>query len=86
MSKAASKGGESNSWPLSGRACFEEAEACRLCGFKFHMFARRHHCRECGRSVCYDHSLSFAIDYLSSLSEDERAWIFGETALEVWRF
>lgn len=34
----------------------------------------------------YDHSLSFANDYLSSLSEDERAWIFGETALEVWRF
>lgn len=42
----------------SGAVTFEEADACRLCGFKFHMFARRHHCRECGRSVCYDHSLS----------------------------
>ena len=34
----------------------------------------------------YDHSLNFPIDYLSSPREDERAWIFGETALEVWRF
>lgn len=34
----------------------------------------------------YDHSLSFPMEHLSSLSDDERAWIFGETALEVWRF
>ena len=34
----------------------------------------------------YDHSLNFPMEYLSSLSEDERAWIFGETAIEVWRF
>ena len=34
----------------------------------------------------YDHSLNFPMQYLSSFSDDERAWIFGETALEVWRF
>jgi len=34
----------------------------------------------------YDHALSFPTEYLTSLSIDERAWIFGETALEVWRF
>ena len=34
----------------------------------------------------YDHSLSFPLNYLSSFSEEERAWIFGETAIEVWRF
>jgi predicted TIM-barrel fold metal-dependent hydrolase len=34
----------------------------------------------------YDHALSFPMTHLSALSEDERAWIFGGTALEVWRF
>ena len=35
---------------------FEEADECHACGFAFSFFARRHHCRECGRSVCHDHS------------------------------
>eukprot|EP01050_Picozoa_sp_SAG11_P028839 SAG11_NODE_7878_length_1085_cov_1.745436_1_plen_188_part_10 len=41
---------------LTGPVAFEEADNCHLCGFKFTMFKRRHHCRECGRSVCYEHS------------------------------
>jgi L-fuconolactonase len=33
----------------------------------------------------YDHSLHFPMEYLSGLSQDERAWIFGRTALKVWK-
>lgn len=32
----------------------------------------------------YDSSLSFPLDYFADLSEDERAWIFGRTAQQVW--
>jgi hypothetical protein len=35
---------------------FEEAGQCHACGAAFTTFKRRHHCRECGRSVCYKHS------------------------------
>jgi hypothetical protein len=32
-----------------------EASACQLCGAKFGVFMpRRHHCRQCGKSVCDD--------------------------------
>ena len=34
----------------------------------------------------YHHSLEFPSDYLSDLSEQEREWIFGGTALRVWGF
>lgn len=34
----------------------------------------------------YDNSLRVPMDYLSKLSEDEREWIFGKTALQVWKF
>ena len=34
----------------------------------------------------YANSLDVPRDYFSSLSDDERAWIFGKTALKVWRF
>lgn len=34
----------------------------------------------------YQNALSFPMAYLSSLSEDERGWIFGRTALSIWRF
>lgn len=34
----------------------------------------------------YAHSLQFPRDYLSAFSEDERAWIFGKSALAIWRF
>ena len=33
----------------------------------------------------YDSSLSFPLDYFADLSADERAWIFGETAQNVWK-
>ena len=33
----------------------------------------------------FDNSLAFPLDHLSGLSEDERAWIFGKTAQQVWR-
>ncbi len=33
----------------------------------------------------YDNSLEFPLDYLSGLSADERAWIFGKTAQKVWK-
>jgi len=32
----------------------------------------------------YDSSLSFPMDYFADLSVDERAWIFGKTAQNVW--
>ncbi|MBT3603729.1 MAG: amidohydrolase family protein, partial [Candidatus Latescibacteria bacterium] len=34
----------------------------------------------------YDNSLRVPMDYLSKLSEDEQEWIFGKTALQVWKF
>jgi L-fuconolactonase len=34
----------------------------------------------------YENSLRVPINYLSKLTEDERAWIFGKTALRVWQF
>jgi L-fuconolactonase len=34
----------------------------------------------------YAHSLQFPMQYLSTLSADEREWIFGKTALKIWRF
>ena len=33
----------------------------------------------------FDNSLAFPLDYLSELSTDERAWIFGKTAQKVWK-
>ena len=33
----------------------------------------------------FDNSLAFPLDYLSELSADERAWIFGKTAQKVWK-
>lgn len=32
----------------------------------------------------FDNSLEFPLNHLSTLSEDERAWIFGKTARQVW--
>jgi hypothetical protein len=40
----------------TGPVAFEEADDCHACGAAFTLFARRHHCRECGRSVCSKHS------------------------------
>ena len=34
----------------------------------------------------YRNSLQFPLEYLSALSEDEKAWLFGCTALKVWKF
>ena len=34
----------------------------------------------------YDNSLKVPMDYLSELSEEDREWIFGKTALKIWRF
>ena len=34
----------------------------------------------------YDNALRFPMDYFRALSEDERAWIFGRTAMKVWKF
>lgn len=34
----------------------------------------------------YDNALRVPMNYLSKLSEDEREWIFGKTALQVWKF
>ncbi len=34
----------------------------------------------------YDNSLKVPMDYLSGLSEEDREWIFGKTALKIWRF
>lgn len=33
----------------------------------------------------YDSSLQFPINYLSGLSVDEQAWIFGKTAQKIWK-
>ncbi|MFH1574978.1 MAG: amidohydrolase family protein [Acidobacteriota bacterium] len=34
----------------------------------------------------YANGLSFPMGYLDSLSQDEKAWIFGRTAMDVWGF
>ncbi|MDA0745230.1 MAG: amidohydrolase family protein [bacterium] len=34
----------------------------------------------------YNNALRFPLEYFSSLSQDERAWIFGKTALKTWKF
>ena len=34
----------------------------------------------------YDNSLRVPMQYFADLSEEDRAWIFGKTALKVWRF
>ena len=34
----------------------------------------------------YDNSLKVPMDYLSAFSEEDRDWIFGKTALKIWRF
>ena len=34
----------------------------------------------------YDSSLRFPLDYFADLSEGEREWIFGGTALSLWEF
>jgi L-fuconolactonase len=34
----------------------------------------------------YANGLNFPLQYFDSLSEDEKAWLFGRTALAVWRF
>lgn len=34
----------------------------------------------------YDNSLKVPMDYLSDLSVEEIEWIFGKTALKIWRF
>eukprot|EP00850_Spirogloea_muscicola_P007940 SM000041S15499 [mRNA] locus=s41:465754:470807:- [translate_table: standard] len=35
---------------------FQEAPACSICSCTWTTFRRRHHCRNCGKSVCADHS------------------------------
>ncbi|KAL9224165.1 hypothetical protein vseg_000228 [Gypsophila vaccaria] len=35
---------------------FEEATRCNVCKCSFTTFRRRHHCRCCGRTFCYEHS------------------------------
>ncbi len=86
-------------WPANGTRAFSKLLAtCTVCGYAAGR-PRIADIRQGGGFPCfcgdggiqyasregYDHSLSFANDYLSSLSEAERAWIFGETAVEVWR-
>lgn len=34
----------------------------------------------------YDNSLRVPMDYLADLSENDKEWIFGKTALKVWKF
>lgn len=34
----------------------------------------------------YDRSLRYPMEYFADLSAEDRAWIFGKTALQVWRF
>jgi L-fuconolactonase len=34
----------------------------------------------------YDNSLTVPQEYLSGLSEEDREWIFGKTALKIWKF
>lgn len=38
---------------------WQMSSACSLCDAKFKLFKRRHHCRNCGRSVCHTHSDNF---------------------------
>lgn len=34
----------------------------------------------------YNNALQFPMEYFSELSEDEKAWVFGKTALKIWKF
>jgi len=34
----------------------------------------------------YDNALRFPMEYLSGLTQEEREWIFGRTALRAWKF
>ncbi len=34
----------------------------------------------------YEHSLRYPMEYFADLSDADRAWIFGKTALRVWNF
>ena len=41
--------------PWAAQPPWAEASACQLCGAEFGMLMpRRHHCRQCGKSVCDD--------------------------------
>ncbi|GAB2224962.1 hypothetical protein Droror1_Dr00005743 [Drosera rotundifolia] len=35
---------------------FQESNRCDVCNCSFNTFRRRHHCRCCGRTLCYEHS------------------------------
>lgn len=35
---------------------FAKTETCYECDCTFHFFVRRHHCRQCGNSFCFEHS------------------------------
>ncbi|KAF7837608.1 Vacuolar protein sorting-associated protein 27 [Senna tora] len=35
---------------------FQESARCDVCNCGFNTFRRRHHCRCCGRTLCYEHS------------------------------
>jgi len=35
---------------------FQEAARCDVCKCSFNAFRRRHHCRCCGRTLCFEHS------------------------------
>ena len=39
---------------------WNEGDACEECSAEFTMLLRRHHCRGCGRSLCWEHSLATA--------------------------
>lgn len=43
--------------PEDGPAVLTKAGRCWVCGSSFTFFDRRHHCRDCGQSVCDTHSL-----------------------------
>mmetsp|Transcript_64909 Transcript_64909/g.125268 ORF Transcript_64909/g.125268 Transcript_64909/m.125268 type:complete len:221 (+) Transcript_64909:37-699(+) len=38
--------------PLPGGTWMQDTQQCAICTVKFGIFARRHHCRRCGRNVC----------------------------------
>ena len=42
--------------PTRGAVRFAEDDRCWMCMTEFSFFARRHHCRDCGQSVCSAHS------------------------------
>ncbi|OQS04103.1 dihydroflavonol-4-reductase [Thraustotheca clavata] len=47
-----------------------EAPECAICGAQFSFLRRKHHCRECGRIICADCSMSRAV--VEGLSERAR--------------